>query len=282
MEEEIRDDKKQSVIGRRLNVTLDETNAKIIEATQIPSISPTLASQTHRVITRYTFKFNTIRQKTLKEKKVRDPSTDMPVTVKNKTTCKPLKYQNNWLCDSPGNEKGTVCRYYCTEQDKTFSRKCRCKSDRSCKWNTNIVPQCLRPGYIKKTDKANNEKTLMDMERTNSFPAMLVRNQDEEQIPQFLNDMVRSDSIPDEHKEPDEVQINQKLENLKGTLIGQVENEMLHELDEVSHESVKVQNPVEQTRYLTKDGEYFVNVFDFFQKLQRWMYTRGHFTNTQS
>ena len=34
---------------------------------------------------------------------------------------------------------------------------------------------------------------------------------------------------------------------------------------------------IQNVRYLEKEGELFINPFDFFQQLQRWMYEAGMF-----
>ena len=42
--------------------------------------------------------------------------------------------------------QGTFCQFHCAEEKRTYRRNCKCYSNGKCRWNTDHLPICLRPG----------------------------------------------------------------------------------------------------------------------------------------
>jgi len=113
------------------------------------------------------------------------------------------------------------------------------------------------------------------MARTNDFPKANTRH--ESQFPQMLHDVsqpVSSNEVPE-------------TVLLEANLIQEVENEIIHDIEEIEHGSpeesrvhldLTLPHKDNDARYVLKDGEYYVNVFDFFQKLGQWFYNSGYFS----
>ena len=55
-----------------------------------------------------------------------------------------LPAKDEWSCNKPDFVHGTTCLFECPGFKKAFRKKCICRKDRECKWNTRSIPKCLK------------------------------------------------------------------------------------------------------------------------------------------
>ena len=110
---------------------------------------------------------------------------------------------------------------------RTYRRICKCYPNGNCRWNTDHLPICLRPGYISKDTDLENVKYFAE---SYSKP---IRRENTRLLGGF------GDEIKDNFNE-------EKIGNQK---------------------------------FIKQDSSYYVDLFDFFQRIQRMMYNDGLLNN---
>jgi len=93
---ETEDDKTRGLLENRLDGNND--NAQRTDTTK-----PPVTVSTRRIISSYTLKLDTVGANLDIQR-----AAVTPRPRQGRTTCRPLRYQNQWFCDMPGNVKGRV------------------------------------------------------------------------------------------------------------------------------------------------------------------------------
>jgi len=211
-----------------------------------------------------------------------------------------LPAMNEWQCSKNTFSTNTICIYKCPDIKKAFRKKCICRKDRACKWNSAQVPRCLREDQNVERFMANDfvrpstpERIEIEEEIEEVELEMISRINEEErkaansieQIAQNHNIRVTQFPLSQPVKEKEADVVKNKPSRGRNQARKEKPTRGRANLDHLEQAASHIQNtaahlvPEQQSdiRTLQHEGTTYIHPFDFFQKLQRWMYEMGLF-----
>lgn len=243
-----------------------DTTRKPKKTTKAKTTTSTTTTTTTTATTTSTTTSTTTTSTTTTTTKKTKPETTQPTVTEDVEWTIPVEFRqcpddelpakDEWSCNKQDFIHGTTCLFECPGFKKAFRKKCICRKDRECKWNTRSIPKCLKnlnADELAQYGARSHSESLM---LNDVFPQITPNEEVQREVEEIELEMI--ERITEEEKWASEA-----IANIAGR----------------NGISFKPISPSESNdiRTLEHEGSTYIHPFDFFQSLQRWMYELGFF-----